>query len=212
MNPADQDNLTARGAATRQRLIDAAYQELLVTGGRLEVAAVARRAKVAVGLLYRYFGSKDGLVEAVVNAFYDRYDAEAFAADMGPGLDWRHRERLRLRREIAFLYDDPMGRIVLARRLREPAAAQADAVRLAAQIDLGARNVARGQREGQLDEGIDPRLAAAAFLGAFRAVMGEALDRQERPSREALFDAVWRLGFRLLAHRDETEPTAPPAT
>ena len=140
--------LTARGTVTRQRLIDAAREELIDTGGVLEVAGVVRRAEVSPGLLYRYFGSKDGLVAAVVNAFYDDYDAAVFAVVLDPDAGWSARERRRLEREIAFLCDDPLARVIVGRRLREGAAAQVDAERLAGQIRLAARNAAPGQRAG----------------------------------------------------------------
>ena len=51
---------TGRGDATRSRLLEAARAELLKTGGALEIANVAARAKVSPGLLYHDFGAKDG--------------------------------------------------------------------------------------------------------------------------------------------------------
>lgn len=192
------DTLTVRGEATRQRLIEAARAELLETGGSLEVAKVAHRAEVSAGLLYRYFGAKDGLVAAVVHAFYDSYDAKVFAASLAPDLRWVDRERLRLTWEIDFLCDDLLARVIVGRRLREPAATQADAERLAVQIDLAARNVAYGQRTGEVDPAIDARLVAAAFLGAFRELMAEALSRDVPPSRQSLLDTIWCLGASII--------------
>ena len=170
-----------RGTATRQRLIDAAGLELKESDGRLELAALARRLDGSQGVLYRYFGSKDGLVAAVVHDFYDDYDAAVFlpAADMAG--DWQARERSRIAREVAFLYEHPLAEVVVARRLQEPAAAQADAQRVAAQIEVAARNVARGQREGAVAGDVEAGLAAAAFIGAFRELVGEALRRPTLP-------------------------------
>lgn len=190
--------LTAWGEATRQRLIDAARAELLETGATLEVANVAQRAAVSSGLLYRYFGAKDGLVAAVVHAFYDSYDAAVFATSLAPDSSWVDRERLRLTWEIDFLCDEPLAGVIVGRRLREPAAAQADAERLAKQIDLAARNVAHGQSAGEVDPTIDSRLVAAAFMGAFRELMAEALSRDVSPSRASLLDTIWRLGASIV--------------
>jgi len=192
------DTLTAKGEATRARLLEAARASMLETGGLLEVAGVAQRADVSQGLLYRYFESKDGLVGAVVHAFYDSYDAAVFAASLAPGSTWQARERLRLAWEIDFLCDDPLGRLIVGRRLLEPAAFQADRERLAVQIDLAARNVARGQSSGEVDRSIDARLVAAAFLGAFRELMAEALHRDEEPDRALLLDIVWRVGASII--------------
>lgn len=196
------ETLTARGEASRQSLIEAARAELLETGGKLEVANVAQRAEVSAGLLYRYFAGKDGLVAAVVHAFYDSYEAAVFATSLAPDSSWVERERLRLAREIDFLCDEPLGAVIVGRQLREPAAAQADAERLAGQIDLAARNVAHGQRAGEIDPTIDPRLVAAAFMGAFREVMAEALSRDVTPSRTNLLETIWHLGASIILASD----------
>ena len=42
------------------RLIRAAEAELIATHGHLEMQAVAKRAKLSVGLAYHHFGSKLG--------------------------------------------------------------------------------------------------------------------------------------------------------
>lgn len=191
-------SLTARGGATRLRLIEAARAELLETGGTLEVAKVAARAEASPGLLYRYFGAKDGLVAAVVHGFYDSYDDAVFAVAVSPELGWTERERQRLSREIDFLCEDPLARIIVGRRLREPSAAQADAERLATQIDMAARNVAHAQRNGEVDPAVDARLVSAAFLGAFRELMAEAMSREVTPSRRELLNTIWRLGASII--------------
>ena len=63
---------------TRERLIRAAEQELIRSHGHLEMQAVSKRAQVSVGLAYHHFGSKAGLIAAVVEAFYGRLDEMVF--------------------------------------------------------------------------------------------------------------------------------------
>ena len=63
---------------TRQRLIEAAEKELIRSHGHLEMQAVSKRAQASVGLAYHHFGSKAGLIAAVVEAFYSRLDEMAF--------------------------------------------------------------------------------------------------------------------------------------
>ena len=81
---------------SRRRLLDAAAAELVARDGRLEVAPVAARAGTSVGLIYRNFGSKAGLLAAVVDDFYDRYDAQVFDAPLAGLPGWAARERARL--------------------------------------------------------------------------------------------------------------------
>src|SRR3954452_1385474 len=98
---------TPRGSG-RQALLAAAADELVARGGRAEVADVARRAGTSVGLIYRHFGSKAGLLAAVVEAWFDRLDAEVLDAPM-PGRDWGERERRRTELTVAFHLRDPLA-------------------------------------------------------------------------------------------------------
>ena len=143
---------TRRGAATRRRLLEAAAAELVDRDGGLEVAAVAARAGVSTGLLYRYFGSRAGLVAAVVGDFYDRLDAAAMAVNPAADADWGTRERMRTEMGVRFHYEDPLAPVVLSRLAREPEVAAVEAERIARHVRLAARNVERGQRSGR-----DPR-------------------------------------------------------
>ena len=52
------------------RLVRAAEAELIESNGQMEMLAVAKRAGVSVGLAYHHFGSKAGLLAAVVDHFY----------------------------------------------------------------------------------------------------------------------------------------------
>jgi AcrR family transcriptional regulator len=189
--------LTAKGAATRARLLAAAGDELAAKG-RLEIAAVAGRAGVAQSVLYRYFGSKDGLVAAVVNDFYDAYSRAVFDAPLEPEATWIQREALRLEREVHFLYDHPLGRTVTAGLLHEAAATRADATRQRQQAVAAARNIRHGQRTGELHPSVDAGLAGAAVIGALRAMMADAMARDPPPPAQPVIDAAIRLGRALL--------------
>jgi AcrR family transcriptional regulator len=189
--------LTRKGQATRQRLLDIARDEL-AGHGSIEIAAVAERAGVAPSVLYRYFEGKDGLVEAVVHDFWDQYSAEVFDAPVDGELPWLEREVLRLRREVHFLYTHPLGRSVATGLLHEAAATRAGAIRQREQAHAAARNIRHGQRTGQLDPVIDAGLAGAAIIGALHAMLAEALGRDPAPPEHLVADAAARLGRALL--------------
>jgi AcrR family transcriptional regulator len=65
--------LTARGAATRQRILDVATREFAahgIAGARIErIVAEARTNKAQ---LYAYFGSKEGLFDAIFSGSLER--------------------------------------------------------------------------------------------------------------------------------------------
>lgn len=188
--------LTAKGRATRERLLAAAGEQLAAEG-RIEVATVAAAAGVAQSVLYRYFEGKDGLVAAVVHGFYDEYDAEVFGVEL-PGDSWFARETLRLRQEVAFLYRHPLGRVVAAGLLHEAAAARADAERVRRQAQDAARNIRRGQRSGEIPRAVDAGLAGAAIIGALRAMLADALARPKPPPERRVADAAAAVGRALL--------------
>ena len=57
--------LRADAARNRQKLIDAASGQFAEAGTDVSLEAIAKRAGVGVGTLYRHFPTRDALVEAV---------------------------------------------------------------------------------------------------------------------------------------------------
>ena len=49
------------------RLINAAEAELIENNGHIEIQGVAKRVGLSVGIAYHHFGSKTGLIAAVVD-------------------------------------------------------------------------------------------------------------------------------------------------
>ena len=183
---------TAKGVATRQRLLDVARRVALDTGGHIELAVVAEAAGVVPSLVHRYFGSKSGLVAALVNDFFDRFHAEVLDVDLEAEGDWAHHERLRLERGVRFHYGEPLAAVIYGPLARDPDVARTDAARIAFVVERAARSVRKGQRRGELPVGVDPRIAGAAMFGAMRLVMVEALNRSPRPAPERVIEALWR--------------------
>ena len=110
---------------TPDRLVRAAQEELVESHGLLEMQAVAKRAKVSVGLAYHHFGSKAGLIAAVVEGFYNRLEEVAFSPSKLSSPDWagREKERIAAYREsgVTVLNVTPVGPdpIAILSQLRE---------------------------------------------------------------------------------------------
>lgn len=182
-----------RRGTGREALLAAAAAELIERRGVLEVGPVAARAGVSVGLIYRHFGAKAGLLAAVVGDFHVRFDAEVLDVDPAPGAAWAERERRRTEMAVAFHYDDPLAPIVLARMARDPEVAAVEARHLRLQVARGTRNIMRGQRDGEIPEDIDAGIAAAMTLGGVRQALIEVLARREPPPRDVVAEQLWRL-------------------
>ena len=179
-----------RARRSRAVLIDAAAAALVDGKGAFEIQDVARRAHVSVGLAYHRFGSKAGLIAAVVDHFYDELERAIDLGDFGEE-DWTVRERERLSRLVRFLYGHDLASIVFSTLTREPQVAVVEAERWRDLIDAAARNLRGGQSRGEVSRHHDPGVTGAMILGAVRHAVGHALAAKPRPTAAALTTELW---------------------
>jgi AcrR family transcriptional regulator len=185
---------TARGGATRERLLCAAV-ELLKEGGyaAASVAAITARSDVAAGALYRHFPSKAELFVEVFRAAAEQELAALYEASAGPGsvaekLDAVVREftssALSQPRLAWALGYEPVDPLVDAERL---AYRQTYRERLADLLRIG---IASGELPAQ-----DADLTAASLIGAISEalvsplspVVGEGVRAEELVSSLSRF-------------------------
>ena len=183
---------TRKGQATRDRLLTAARKVAIAAHGHVEIAAVGTAAGVVPSLVHRYFGSKSGLIGALVDDFFDRFHQQALDLDLTQHRPWARHERLRLEAGVRFHYQEPFAPILYGPMARDPEVARREAERIAVVVARAARSIRRGQRDGELPIGVDPGLAGAAMFGAMRQVMVEALTRATRPSPQRVIEVLWR--------------------
>lgn len=183
---------TPKGKATRARLIEAAREQAIARRGSLELAAVAEAAGVVPSVVHRYFGSKAGLVAALIDDFFDRLHAEALDLPLTEVGGWAARERHRVELGVRFHYAEPLAIVLYAELAREPEVAVTQAARTREVVTQAARNIRHGQRAGELPRHLDPRLSGAAIFGAMREVLVEALSRSRRPAAERVSELLWR--------------------
>lgn len=193
---------------TRSALIEAAAAALVAGEGGFELQDVARRAGVSVGLPYHYFGSKSGLIAAVVGDFYDQVHQAIVLSDVTER-DWAVRERIRVSRLIGFLYRNELAAVIISRLARDPEVAAVEAERWNRLIELTARNIVKGQSRGQLPGGFDPRILSALICGGARHAVGEALASDPRPARDDLTRQVWDFIARGLRLGDGSSGEGP---
>jgi len=183
--------MTMARIGTPARLIRAAQEELIQGRGLLEMQAVAKRAKVSVGLAYHHFGSKAGLIAAVVEAFYDRLEEVAFNPANLVSSDWAGREKERLAAYISFHYDHPFAPLVVGPLSRAAEVLDVEQAFTKRQLVAGAYNLRAGQRQGVVPTGVDPHLTIALMIGGIRQALIEALVKGHRPDRGALTEKIW---------------------
>lgn len=190
---------------TRERLVRAAEKELIQNHGHLEMQAVAKRARVSVGLAYHHFGSKAGLIAAVVEAFYSRLDEVVFNDSRLPSEGWADRERRRIAAYIAFHYDHPFAPLVIGALSRAPEVVDVESAFTNRQLAGGARMLEAAQRKGFVPDHIAPHLTIALMIGGIRQALIGVLMREQRPDPEKLTDEIWAFmaaALRLSAGSD----------
>jgi AcrR family transcriptional regulator len=183
--------MTTTKIGTPERLIQAAQEELIQGHGLLEMQAVARRAKASVGLAYHHFGSKAGLIAAVVEAFYDRLEEVAFNPSSLVSSDWAGREKERIAAYISFHYDHPFAPLVVGALSRAAEVLDVEQAFARRQLAAGAYNLRAGQRAGVIPADLDPRLTIALMIGGIRQALIGALAKGQRPDRQDLTDKIW---------------------
>lgn len=166
---------TARGRASRDRLIAAAREELIERSGQLEVDSVATRAGTSIGLIYRHFGSRAGLVGAVVDDFYSRYRREALEINPAPGGSFPTRERRRTELSVRFHYREPLATVILSNLHLDSEVVVEETTHLDEMIALAANVMRLGRKRGEIPQDRDPELIAAMVIGGMRHVLARAL-------------------------------------
>jgi len=168
----------ARLAATRERIVGAALTQLAEGGyASASVVAVARRAGVATGSVYRHFPSKGDLfAEAFRRAAQREVDVLVSMTDLHEPVAQRLAAWVEafVRRALA----EPVRAYAL---IAEPVDPAVEAERLTfrrAYADLFERALRDGMRAGQLPSQ-DAELAATAIVGALAEAMVGPLQCRE---------------------------------
>jgi AcrR family transcriptional regulator len=196
---------------TREKLIEAAQAELIAGQGHIEMQAVARRAQVSVGLAYHHFGSKAGLIAAVVEAFYTRLEQDVFSAPTWPATSWAERERGRIAAYVSFHYQHPFAPLVIGALSRSPEVLDVEAGFTRRTLAAGAGMIAAAQHSGEVCADIDPQLTIALMSGGIRQALLGALSREPRPDAVELTNAIWAFiaAALRLADPSHADPGAP---
>jgi AcrR family transcriptional regulator len=193
------------GVSTREKLVSAAQQELIHGQGHLEMQAVARRAQVSVGLAYHHFGSKAGLIAAVVEEFYNRLDEAAFSGAKLTSESWADRERERIAAYVAFHYHHPFAPLVIGALSRAPEVLDVETAFTNRQLAAGALMLETAQRDGIVPDDIDPHLTIALMIGGIRQALIGSLASEHRSDPEKLTNEIWTFiaaALRLTARAD----------
>jgi len=189
------------------RLLRAAEEELIENDGHLEMLAVAKRAGLSTGLAYRYFGSKTGLIAAVVDNFYQPIREIALGQVIPIEQDWVSREKNRVRALISYYYGHPLARLIAGRLGREPQVLDVENAHMQELLEAGARNIAQGQSYGRVDPELDPNITVALLMGGLNLAINRAVAASRRPSKKALFENIWRFTESALHLQDRAGST-----
>ena len=146
-----------------------------------------------MGLAYHHFGSKSGLVAAVVEAFYAQLKVVAFTDANLPSGSWAEREKARIGAYIAFHYVHPFSPLVVGALSRSPEVLDVETAFTDRHLAAGAAMIRAAQRDGIVRSDLDPALGIAMMIGGVRQAVLGALGRDPRPDPATLTDEIWSL-------------------
>jgi hypothetical protein len=98
---------------------------------------------------------------------------------------------MRLQASIDFLYADPFTHLMMGKLNSSAEVIAIDTGRRAERVELAARNIANGQKQGYISAKIDPVVAGAAIVGGINQVVAHALSSRKRPSAGELTEQLW---------------------
>lgn len=204
--------MSATSQGTRERLLSVAQEELIEGQGHLEMQAVARRAQVSVGLAYHHFGSKAGLIAAVVEDFYEHLDEAAFGGAKLSASNWADREKARIGAYVAFHYEHPFAPLVIGPLSRAPEVLDVETGFTSRQLAGGARMLEAAQRDGIVPGNLDPHLTIALMIGGIRQALIGALTADRRPDPARLTGDIWAFMAAALRLTAKSPPVKSKAT
>ncbi|MFH5821705.1 TetR/AcrR family transcriptional regulator [Georgenia sp. AZ-5] len=171
---------TERGTRTRRRILDVAATVFAERGYHdASIVKITEAAQVAQGTFYLYYSSKQEVFEEVVRDLNSRVRQAMFAASSAQP-DRLAAERAGFRAYFRFTAQHPeLYRIMRQAESVAPHVLREHYDRIAAGYVAGLR---AAQARGELDEAVDPEIAAWALMGigelvGLRWVLWERQDR-----------------------------------
>lgn len=170
--------------ARRRQILDAAVACFARDGfHRATMQDICREAKLSPGAIYRYFTSKNELIEAIADVRHAR-EAEfaAGALDIGEGAEALHA----LGRAFLRSLDDPderrrrkLGVQVWAEALLNPEIHKLVMRGIELPLTVIPQLVRQAQEKGQIDRGLDPDALARVMLAMFQGfILQQAWDER----------------------------------
>jgi AcrR family transcriptional regulator len=173
----------ARLAAARERIADAALDQLAEGGyASASVVAVARRAGVAPGSVYRHFPSKGELFAEVFRRTSQR-EVDVLRGMAGRDEPVANRLAAWVEAFVRRALAEPVRAYALIAEPVDPAVEAERLVFRRAYADLFAKALSDGMERGDLPE-LDAQLTAAAIVGALAEALVGPLQRRETGADE----------------------------
>ena len=175
---------------TRALVVATAAAELAAGSGALEMASLAKKAGLSEGLAYHYFKNRAGVIAAVVDDFYDRFEERVIDIRFD-GDTWQEREKQRVDALVEFYCEDPLTPVIFTRLGSEAEVVEVESRRAARQVDLAEENIRLAQAAGDISKHRDARLLGAMMLGGIRWAVLSALQDRHDLNKKHLKIEIW---------------------
>lgn len=205
MAPATYDNLTAKGRATRERIVAAASELMLQRGAaRTTIEDIQDAAAISTSQMYHYFADKNDLVTAVIDFQTDQVlGMQHLGLDRIESIEDLHRWRDMMVNIVGGLGGAggcPLGSMANELSECDPVARARLARSFAQWENMIHDGLVTITARGELPEGTDVNRIALAFLAGIQGGLLLSQVRRETAPLEAAVDTMIehlsRLGMR----------------
>jgi AcrR family transcriptional regulator len=205
MAPATYDNLTAKGRATRERIVAAASELMLQRGvARTTIEDIQDAAAISTSQMYHYFADKNDLVTAVIDFQTDQVlGLQHLGLDRIESIEDLHRWRDMMVNIVGGLGGAggcPLGSMANELSECDPVARARLARSFAQWENMIHDGLVTITARGELPEGTDVNRIALAFLAGIQGGLLLSQVRRETAPLEAAVDTMIeylsRLGMR----------------
>ena len=206
-HPHERPDREARHAAKRQQLLDSAIAVVRRDGPGASMQDIAREAGITKPIVYRAFGDREGLIQAIADRFADEL-AETLSAEMDqPDRSYREAVAGTIGAYLAFIERDPaIVRFLVNRDLGSPDATAASTPQLIRKVaGLVALSIGEQLRALGLDAGAAEPWAYA-IVGAVHLAGDWWLEHKIMP-REDLVEYLTKLVWDGMEHFGAREGT-----
>ncbi|NWC92985.1 MULTISPECIES: TetR/AcrR family transcriptional regulator [unclassified Pseudomonas] len=192
-----------RGTAS-ERVIVAATRLLIENQGYLEINELAQAASCSTGAIYHNFGSKTGVLTAVIDRYNSSLGKIILPATVATNRDtWLASVKASTYATVAFMWGEPMTPVIVREAINDTGAAAETERWLGLHLEALTAFLSEAKNSGYLPPACDTEALAAGVAGGMRQIMRVFVSRAEPPEMDHVAREMWEFVARQIDQQSD---------